>query len=90
LLLRSLERAGLTDVAAEPVDAPILLGGRGTFDDVVEYVTSTAMLRRMLANADDDQRARVVESIPEALAPYQTDDGVQLGAAAWIVSARRR
>jgi len=89
-LLRALEHAGLRDVGAEPFDTTVLLGGRGTFDDAVAFVENSGMTRRFLGDAPPDLRARALAAVREALSPYATDDGVRLGAAAWVVSGRRR
>ena len=87
---RAFERAGLVDVVATPYDAPILLGGRGSVDDIVAYVRDSAMMRRLLSEAAPEQAARALDSVGDALRPYGTADGVRLGAAVWVVSGRRR
>jgi SAM-dependent methyltransferase len=89
-LVRSLERAGLHDVAATPIDATILLGGRGSLEEVLAFVEGSGMTRRLLDGAPPEQEARALVAVREALAPYATDEGVRLGAAAWLVTGRRR
>jgi SAM-dependent methyltransferase len=89
-LVRALERAGLRDVAAEPHDVPILLGGRGSFEDTLTFVRNSAMVRRLLTDATPAQAAAALAGLDEVLRPYRTAEGVRLGAAAWIVSGNRR
>jgi SAM-dependent methyltransferase len=89
-LVADLERAGLRDVAAEPYDHSMLLGGRGTLDEVMDHVAAGGMLRRFLGDADDGARDRVLASVRDSLAPYETDEGVRIDAAVWLVSGHRR
>jgi SAM-dependent methyltransferase len=89
-LVETLARAGLRDVEAEPFDTTLLLGGRGSLDDIMRYVERNGMTRRFLGDAEADQRARAIESVRAALTPFVTEEGLRLGAAAWIVSGHRR
>jgi hypothetical protein len=81
--------AGFGDVGIQPLADSILLGGGGTVDDAVEFFRNTSMGRALFADAAPVDVARAIDAVREALAPYQTPDGVRLGAAAWLVSARR-
>jgi SAM-dependent methyltransferase len=85
-----LTRAGFGDVGIQPLADSIVLGGGGTVDDVVDFFRSTSMGRALFANAAPDDVARAIDAVREALAPYQTPEGVRLGAAAWLVSARTK
>jgi hypothetical protein len=58
-------------------------------DDAVDFFRSTGMGRALFADAAPVDVARAIDAVREALAPYQTPEGVRLGAAAWIVDARR-
>ncbi|MEX2254322.1 MAG: class I SAM-dependent methyltransferase [Acidimicrobiia bacterium] len=89
-LVGALERVGLTDVAADPFDTRVLLGGYGSLDDVMQFIGNSGMTRRLLADASPEQRASAVDAMRGALAPFETADGVSLGAAAWTVTGRRR
>ena len=48
-----------------------------------------AHLLKSQANASEEQRARVMEAVREALAQFQTPRGLEAPAAAWIVTAKR-
>jgi SAM-dependent methyltransferase len=80
--------AGFGDVGIEPLAESILLGGGGTLDDAVDFFRSTSMARTLFAEASPDEVARAIEAVREAMAPYQTPEGVRLGTAAWLVHAR--
>ena len=61
----------------------------GTVDEAVDFLRGTGMARRLFAEASHDEVARAIEAVRVALAPYQTPEGVRLGAAAWLVHAHR-
>lgn len=84
-----LTAAGFRDVDLEPVEDPLLVGGGGNVDQAVEFLRGTGMARAIFADAAPDAVARAVDAVREALAPYETREGVRLGAAAWLVHARR-
>lgn len=58
-------------------------------DDVVDYLLSMPVARSMVAAADEPTTAAVTDTLRQALKPYRTDEGVRLGGAAWLVTARR-
>lgn len=84
-----LEGAGLRSVEITAVDDPLLLGGHGTAGEAVEFLRGTGMARTLLADVDPDLAERALDSVREALVPFETPDGVRLGAGAWLVTARR-
>ncbi|MBX6368877.1 MAG: methyltransferase domain-containing protein [Rhodospirillales bacterium] len=81
-----LSEAGFRDVALEPVD--LEMGGR-SLDEAVATLTGVGPLGNALSQADAALREKVVSSVREALAPFETLEGVRLRSAAWIVTARR-
>jgi SAM-dependent methyltransferase len=83
-----LTQSGLRDIGIEPVADPILLGGGGPVDEAVDFLRGTGMARALFAEASPDDVARAIDAVREAMAPYQTPEGVRLGAAAWLVTAR--
>jgi hypothetical protein len=89
-LVGALEDAGLDGVTAQPFDTAMLLGGRGTLAEVMAFVEDSGMTRRVLSDASPPQRAHAIAAVRDALAPFATSEGVRIGAAAWIVSGRRR
>ncbi len=84
-----LTQSGFGEIGIEPVADSILLGGGGTVDEAVDFLRGTGMARTLFSEASPDEVARAIEAVRAALAPYQTPEGVRLGAAAWIVTARR-
>ncbi len=89
-LIAALAAAGVHDAEAEPFDTTLLLGGRGSLDDVMQFLEGGGPTRRLLGDAEPEQKQRALASVREALTPFVTEEGVRLGAAAWIVSGNRR
>jgi SAM-dependent methyltransferase len=89
-LVDGLRAAGLDGVDASPFDASILLGGHGTLDEAIEFISHSGMTRRFLGEAPSDVCEAALAEVRSALEPYVTPDGVRLGAAVWIVSGTRR
>jgi SAM-dependent methyltransferase len=81
--------AGLAEVGIEPVAEEILLGGGGTLADAVGFLRAGGLGRAVLSGADEATRDRAMAAVGEALKPHATADGVRIGAAAWLVTARR-
>jgi SAM-dependent methyltransferase len=80
-----LAAAGWADVGFEPVDRPIWLGpdaDRGTSWQLGQSAW-------LLLGLDEAQRSTAVENLHTVLAAHQTADGVLLGSAAWLITARR-
>ena len=84
-----LAQSGFRDIGIEGVADTILLGGGGSVEDAVDFLRGTGMARALFAEASPDDVARAIDAVREALAPYQTPEGIRLGAAAWLVNARR-
>lgn len=81
--------AGFADVTIEAFEPPITLAGGGSLDETIEFTMLMGPASRAIAAAGDDEglRQKLSTDMREALAPYETDDGVVMGAACWIVSA---
>ena len=82
-----LAAAGWQDIEVTPEHASILVGGGGSVEDAVEFLSTGSMGRTMLAGADAATADRAVASVRAALAPHADADGVRLGAAVWLVQA---
>jgi len=83
-----LEAAGFADVAIDPFESDLALGGvGGNLEQAVELVMGLGPLAAALREAAADLRLRVAAAVREAIAPYATPAGVKLGSAAWIVRA---
>jgi SAM-dependent methyltransferase len=84
---RILADAGFRDVAVEPFDTQVAVGGGGTVDDVVEFIRATGMGRLLLADPSADGVADALDAMRSALDAHAGPDGVRLGAATWLVRA---
>jgi SAM-dependent methyltransferase len=84
-----IEGGGFVDVACEPDEGSLVVGGGGTLDDAVDFLLDgVGPASAALREAGPEARPRVAAAVREALVPYATADGVRLPAAAWIVTAR--
>lgn len=78
---------GFEEVTVDALSRPVRLGDDAA--DATAFVRRTGMGRALLGDIDPDTERRVVDAIERVLAPYETPDGVHLGSAAWLVTARR-
>ncbi|MEE9281954.1 MAG: methyltransferase domain-containing protein [Myxococcota bacterium] len=83
-----LAAAGFAEVTVEALERPILLGGGGKLEDAVRFVLEVGPTSRLLRDADEAVRERVRKSVTDVLAAHASAEGVRLGSASWIVSAR--
>jgi SAM-dependent methyltransferase len=82
---RILAGAGFDRIEARPVDVPMEMGK--TLDEAVLHLQEIGPVSRMLTDAGQDVREKVVTAIREAVRPYGTRLPITLGAAIWIVTA---
>ena len=80
-----LATAGWSDVALEPLDQSIWLG-RDADQGTRWQLGQSAWL---LLGADEAQRATAAANLRALFAAHETSEGVRLGSAAWLVTARR-
>lgn len=80
------ETAGFSDVVLTEVDELEWVGDDP--DDALAFFQRSGMAETLLGEADDRTVERVWESVREALVPHARPDGVWLGSAAWLVTAR--
>ena len=83
-----LAAAGLAEIEFESRTDPIGLGS-GTVDAAADFALQMGPTSIALREASPETVAKVRASVREALAPYQTDDGVRLTTSSWVVTARR-
>jgi SAM-dependent methyltransferase len=83
--------AGFTDVEIEPLSPSLLLAGGGTLDESVDFLVGMGMVRGLLGRIEDAaDRDVALEEVRAALAEHlEPGVGVRLGAAGWLVTARR-
>jgi len=85
---RLLERAGFGETALEEVDGMLLVGGGGV-DEAVTLLLRIGPAAVLISRADPALKGRLREALREALEPRLGPEGVRLGGAAWLFSARR-
>ena len=84
-----LEHAGFAEVVLEDVRETLAVGGSESLDQAAEFVVQMGPTGAALREVQDEMRRSVTLAVREALAPYHTDRGVRMPAAAWIVTGRR-
>lgn len=86
-----LSEVGFSEVAVEPVDPPVLIGGGGDdVDDTVDFYLGMGIVRGLMGALDDDQRTAAVTAIRDEFhRRHVPGDGVRLDGAIWLVTATR-
>ncbi|MGI8684142.1 MAG: class I SAM-dependent methyltransferase [Acidimicrobiales bacterium] len=79
--------AGFTDVAFTAVDQPIEIGADA--DDAFVFARTMGIVKGLTQDLDEETRASALTRLRAMLADHQTGEGVLLGAAAWLITARR-
>ena len=86
---RILTGAGFTDLGFESVTETLTVGGGAGIDATITFLLQLGPTAAVLREVDDATRVKVRSAMRDALTPYLTADGVRMGSAAWIVTARR-
>jgi SAM-dependent methyltransferase len=85
-----LEAAGFADVDIKAHEVAMLLGGGGTVDEALSFLLNTGAARAMFDGADPVTAGLATAAARQVLADhYHEGEGVRLGAATWIVNARK-
>ena len=82
-----LAAGGFTDHDIAPHDKPVVLGD--SLEAGLVKIVDNSPVSRALTGAEDAVRARVAEAMREAMQSYMTPDGLTLGTATWLVTARK-
>ena len=82
-----LESAGWSEVTVEAHQAGMLMGRDP--EDVVAFMLSDEIGRRLVEGKDPEAVQAGTQATIEALRPYETPEGVVLGGACWLVTARK-
>ena len=90
-VIRILTDAGFTETSVEKYDTPLTIAGGGDIDQTIAFFFEMGPVGRAItaADADDETQSRIAADLRDALAPFETEDGVVMGAATWIVTARK-
>lgn len=81
--------AGFTQVGFESIQETLNVGGGRSIDETVDFLMQMGPTARPLREADPELRATVADAVGQSLQPYVTAQGVRMGSASWIVTARR-
>lgn len=81
-----LQSAGWKDVQVEDVRWQMKMGENA--EEATHFATQIGPLSRALRELPQSQHAAVMDKVLTALAPHQSQSGVKLDAASWIVTAR--
>ena len=85
-----LTSGGFTDVAFDPLDEELVIGGGAELAQAVAFILQLGPTAAALREAGPEKAVEVAAAVGEALRPYFTPGaGVRMMAAAWVVSARR-
>lgn len=83
----TLEAAGYQQVAISSVEEPIFAGTGA--EDAYRFFCGTGMVRGLVAELDARGRDRALSSLRALFEAHATHQGVQLGSAAWLITALR-
>ena len=81
-----LGQAGFVDVTVMPLDGPMRLGRDA--EDAFAFVSTLGITRGLLGDLDPAAAAVATEELRRVLAERETPDGVSVGGAAWLITAR--
>jgi SAM-dependent methyltransferase len=84
---RILERAGFSDVHLEAIDEPIDLGVDAA--DALEFSRSMGIVEGLTDGLDPSARGEAVANLAELFREHETDDGVLLGSASWLITVAK-
>lgn len=79
--------AGFGGITVEELSGPVRVGT--DVEDVIAYYQATPEARSLTGPLDEHTAGKITAALREALRPFQREDGVWLGAAAWLVTAAR-
>ncbi|WP_419925568.1 class I SAM-dependent methyltransferase [Candidatus Poriferisocius sp.] len=82
-----LTEAGLVDIDITPHDLPLSIGD-GTTDELVRYYTDLLPATAIPDNAEEHVIDRVKAALGAMVERRRTPEGITMGGAAWLVSAR--
>lgn len=84
---RVLGSGGFHDIQFEPVGEPVNLGTDG--DDAFAFFATVGMVEGLTQDLEEEDKALALDQLHRALNAHQGEEGVLLGSAAWLITARR-
>lgn len=81
-----LNQSGFREIGFESLTPKLHLAD--DLDGAIRFQTRVGPLSRVLAELQGDQRDKALDAARSALAAHLTPEGLRLGAAAWLVTAR--
>jgi SAM-dependent methyltransferase len=82
-----LAEAGFEDTGINEIAERVFLGDDAA--DATEFLRGTGMARLLFEGVDAETERKAVDAVRGVLEAHERADGVWLGSAAWLVSARR-
>jgi SAM-dependent methyltransferase len=82
-----LESAGFEGIAFEPLVRKLRVGHGMELDETLRFLQQMGPAGAALREAPQSTRDAAMESMRDALAPYDTGSGLEMDSAAWIVTA---
>jgi SAM-dependent methyltransferase len=83
-----LASAGWTSIDTHPLELDVTVGGGAPLAEAVDFRMEMGPAAQPLRDADAATRDRVRGAVRDALTPYATPQGVRMGSAAWVFTAR--
>ena len=85
-----LTQAGWTGIEVERVDVPMRIAGPGEIGSAAGFAMGVGALSRMLTEVDEALHDGIRAALEDVLRSYDGPEGVVLGGAIWLASARCR
>ena len=82
---RILGGAGFVDITLSPIDEPVNLGA---MEPALDFLTKVGPAAEPLKAAPVDQRTKAIAAMRAALEEKNTEEGVVMPSAVWLVEAR--
>jgi SAM-dependent methyltransferase len=85
-VVQVLTDAGFVDVELEELAEPVRFGRDA--DDAYSFVSTLGITRGLTHDLDESAKAGALDAVRRMLAEHETDEGVLLDGAAWLITAR--
>jgi SAM-dependent methyltransferase len=79
--------AGFDHVDFAPIDEPIELGTDAS--DALEFAKTMGIVEGLTGGLDESARAEAMSNLAQLFREHESTDGVLMGSAAWLITARR-